>query len=133
MEGTKGRNRNMPEGATLNNYCLPESDRALLAECDIETFRASGPGGQNVNRRETAVRIRHRPTGIVVTCQDERSQRRNKKIALVRLNKKLERLSASPRSRIPTTVPRRVRRRILEYKRRRALQKRSRRKPSPDV
>jgi len=116
----------------MTDHQLPETDEALLAQCDVETFRASGPGGQNVNRRETAVRIRHRPTGIVVTCQDERSQRRNKQIALVRLKEKLERHSTSPRSRIPTTVPRRVRRRILEYKKRRALQKKSRRTPSPD-
>ena len=116
----------------MTDHQLPETDEALLAQCDVETFRASGPGGQNVNRRETAVRIRHRPTGIVVTCQDERSQRRNKQIALVRLKEKLERFLTPPRSRVPTTVPRGVRRRILEYKKRRALQKQSRRAPSPD-
>ena len=111
---------------------LPETDEALLAQCDVETFRASGPGGQNVNRRETAVRLRHRPTGIVVTCQDERSQRRNKQIALSRLRERLEGLSSSPRPRVPTDAPRGVRRRIMEYKKRRALQKRSRQKPSLD-
>ncbi len=116
----------------MTDHQLPQTDKALLAQCDVETFRASGPGGQNVNRRETAVRIRHRPTGIVATCQDERSQRRNKQIALARLKEKLERFSGSPRARVPTTVPRGVRRRILEYKKRRALQKQSRRKPSPD-
>lgn len=116
----------------MTDHQLPETDEALLAQCDVETFRASGPGGQNVNRRETAVRIRHRPTGIVVTCQDERSQYRNKQIALARLRKKLEERSRPSRVRIATSVPRRVRRRILEYKKRRALRKQSRRKPSPD-
>ena len=116
----------------MTDHQLPETDEALLAQCNVETFRASGPGGQNVNRRETAVRIRHRPTGIVVTCQDERSQLRNKKIALARLRRELKERSKSSPVRIPTTVPRRVRRRILEYKRRRALQKQSRRKPSHD-
>ena len=48
----------------------------------VETFRSSGAGGQNVNRRETAVRITHLPTGLVASCQTERYQAVNKKIAL---------------------------------------------------
>jgi len=64
----------------------PSSDEDLLAECEVETFRSSGPGGQNVNKRDTAVRLRHTPTGIVVTCQRERSQYRNKQIALEELS-----------------------------------------------
>lgn len=48
----------------------------------IETFRSSGAGGQNVNRRETAIRVTHLPTGLVATCQNERYQAVNKKIAL---------------------------------------------------
>ncbi len=122
----------MPEEASLKNHRLPESDEALLAECDVETFRASGPGGQHVNRRETAVRLRHRPTGIVVTSQDERSQLRNKQIALARLRKKLEERSRPSPVRISTSVPWRVRQNIREFKRRRALRKHLRRKPSLD-
>jgi len=74
----------------------PSSDEDLLAECEVETFGSSGPGGQNVNKRDTAVRLRHTPTGIVVTCQRERSQYRNKQIALEELRKKLEALSQPP-------------------------------------
>ena len=63
----------------------------------IETFRASGPGGQYVNRRETAVRITHLPTGITVSCQTERLQGENRKRAMQILIAKLYRLKQKER------------------------------------
>lgn len=81
----------VPEG-----YALPESDAALLAECDVDVFRGSGPGGQGVNTTDSAVRLTHGPTGIVVVCREERSQLRNKNLCLERLRARIERLMAPP-------------------------------------
>jgi len=111
---------------------IPEDDANLLDECTVETFRSSGPGGQNVNVRDTAVRRRHRPSGIVVTCQRERSQLRNKQIALQELCRRLEEAAKPVRPRIPTTVPRGARARSRQEKVERSQRKASRRKPSVD-
>ena len=111
---------------------LPESDEDLLRECEVETFRSSGPGGQHVNKTESAVRLRHVPSGVVVTSQQERSQHRNKVLCLQKLREKVARLNYRPATRVPTRVPRSARDRTLEEKARRSQIKRLRSKPARD-
>jgi protein subunit release factor B len=111
---------------------LPETDEELLRECEMETFRSSGPGGQHVNKTESAVRLRHLPTGLVVTSREERSQHRNKTLCLQKLRERVEQLNHRPARRVPTKVPRSARNRTLEEKARRSRLKQLRSKPGSD-
>ena len=66
-------------------------------DLEIDTFKSSGPGGQNVQKVETAVRVRHRPSGIVISAQSERSQAQNKENAIKLLRSKLYKLEEEKR------------------------------------
>jgi protein subunit release factor B len=105
-----------------------------LRDQDLEVtfFRASGPGGQHRNRRETGVRIRHLPTGLVVTATERRSQAENKEVALERLIEALARRNRKRKKRIPTRATRASQERRIQAKKSRAQVKAGRGKVSGD-
>ena len=74
----------------------------LEHEIEVEFYKSSGPGGQHRNKTATAVRIRHIPSGLTVTCEETRSQSRNRKIALERLSEKLKKKNRPKKKRKPS-------------------------------
>ena len=109
-----------------------KTDRAAVErEILMETYRASGPGGQHRNVTESAVRLRHLPSGLVVVAAESRSQHRNREKAFERLIERLKSLNRVRRPRIPTRKPRVVKERILAEKKKRQATKQFR-KPIAD-
>lgn len=78
------RNSEMVSGSR-SGFRIPDSE--LLLQCEVDTYRASGPGGQKRNKTSSAVRLRHLPTGLIVIAEESRSQHENKAKALKRLRR----------------------------------------------
>ncbi len=82
-----------------------DTDLELLKrQVVVETYRSSGPGGQRKNKVETAVRLRHLPSGITVIATEHRSQAENRKLAFERLRDRLIKWNRPKKRRIPTKV-----------------------------
>lgn len=104
----------------------------LAKSCEVETFRAHGPGGQGVNTTDSAVRMRHLPTGIVVVSRESRSQFRNRQLCLQKIRDELERRSVAPVTRNATKPTRSSQEKRLEGKHRRSQVKRTRSRVTHD-
>ena len=102
--------------------------KTLEGEVVVETFRASGPGGQHVNKTQSALRLTHPPSGVVVMSQDSPSQYRNRESAFARLIERLERLNYVPKKRVPTRPSKAARERRIEAKKQLAGKKATRRR-----
>jgi ribosome-associated protein len=98
----------------------------------VSFVRDSGPGGQHRNKRETAVRVVHPPSGIVIVATERRSQARNLDAAFERLAARLRQLNRRRKRRVPTKVPTGARRAREEAKRQRSQTKTLRQRPRSD-
>ena len=125
----------MPDGhLTYRDYArfARMSAEELERDCEMSAFHASGPGGQGVNTADSAVRLCHVPTGIVVMSREQRSQLQNRASCLRKLRAILLTRSVPPKKRVATKPTKGSVRRRLEAKRRHADIKASRRRPRFD-
>lgn len=98
----------------------------LEDEVRLDTMRASGPGGQNLHKTESAIRLTHFPSGVVVIASDTRSQARNRELAFERLIERLQKLNVVPKKRKKTRPTLAAKKRRLEGKRQTSSTKRMR-------
>jgi len=101
----------------------------LKKQVTVETYRSSGPGGQRKNKVETAVRLKHLPSGITIIATEHRSQAENRKLAFQRLRERLIKLNRPRKRRIPTSISLKVIEKIKKEKKIHSKKKRLRQKP----
>lgn len=130
---TQDEQQNTPSSVPTSSTHVERypTDRASLErDSDVEFLIASGPGGQHRNKAETGVRLTHRPTGIVITATERRSQYANREAAFERMAERIEQRQRVQRPRRPTRPTAASRARRLESKRRNSLTKRQRSVPT---
>jgi protein subunit release factor B len=106
--------------------------QVLKKQVVVETYRSRGPGGQRKNKVETAVRLKHLPSGITVTATEHRFQSQNLRLAFERLQKHLMRLNRPKKKRRPTLVPLKAKERRIEERKIHSKKKQFRQSPSFD-
>ena len=117
-------------GLTYRDYAAfaRQTPQGIARDCEVQVFRATGPGGQGVNTTDSAVRMRHVPTGITVVSRESRSQLQNRERCVEKIIELCRRRARPPRPRKKTHVPASQRRRRLESKRARGKLKQLRRR-----
>jgi protein subunit release factor B len=105
----------------------------LRKQVIIETYRSRGPGGQRKNKVETAVRLKHLPSGITIVATEHRSQAENRKLAFERLRQRLVKLNLPPKRRIPTSASLKAIKKRIEDKRIHSKKKHLRQRPLKDL
>lgn len=132
MDATVSRGARDKKSSSLAETGPFSTDRLdLEKEVVIHTFRASGPGGQHRNVTDSGVRLVHKPSGVVVTATELRSQLRNKEKAFERLIERLQERNRIKKPRIPTKISRAARKKILKKKR--LIQKKKKLREKPDL
>lgn len=111
---------------------LPDDDDDLLNECLVTAFRSTGSGGQHINVTNSAVRLVHLPTGIVITSQEQRSQYLNKRMCIAKLRNKVAKLNYRKPKRVATRTPLGVKNKNREKKKKDSQKKLRRRPPSEE-
>jgi len=118
----------MPESEQSQTAETPLTISALQDAVEITAFKSGGPGGQHKNKTESAVRIKHLPTGLIAVAAESRSQIKNRELAWQRLIEKLAKRRQKRKPRLPTKPSRAAKEKRFEEKIQRSFKKQARQK-----